>query len=236
MFRRILKRRFVFCLVYLCIIGGAVAAYASRTRPISGASLTLPSSAKAPNPSRPSSTQSPAPPSIVSFQPTSGIPGNRIVITGMNFGRTGGENQVFFGDASAQVIAANSGLIVVSVPEAVDSPIRVQTSGGSVTTSQPFTYLPSITVTPRGVSVTVTQTFQFQALPRNFTSQPSIEWLVDGVVGGNPTVGTISTEGLYTPPPALNDCVRVHTVTARVPGQSAIFGTAQVRISVPFMS
>src|SRR5713101_136762 len=53
----------------------------------------------------------------------------------------------------------------------------------------------------RAAVVAVTQPVQFKA---TVTGDPtnSVTFSVDGVAGGNAAVGTISTEGLYTPPAA----------------------------------
>ncbi len=77
----------------------------------------------------------------------------------------------------------------------------------------------AITVSPAMTSVaTSTQTQQFTA------SVNGVTWSVDNIVGGNSTVGTISTNGLYTPPAKAG----VHTVTATVGGSS---GTAHVAVT-----
>jgi hypothetical protein len=53
----------------------------------------------------------------------------------------------------------------------------------------------TVTVSPAVSGVTIsTQTQQFTA------SQPNVTWSVNGVAGGNSSVGTISSTGLYTPP------------------------------------
>jgi len=53
----------------------------------------------------------------------------------------------------------------------------------------------SVTVSPKHAAVVVsTQKQQFTCSDANVT------WSVDGVPGGNATVGTISASGLYTPP------------------------------------
>ena len=57
----------------------------------------------------------------------------------------------------------------------------------------------AITVTPGQASITPLQTMQFTATI-NGTKSSNVTWAVDGVTGGNSTVGTISTGGLYTPP------------------------------------
>ena len=65
-------------------------------------------------------------------------------------------------------------------------------------------------ISPRVVALTFTRTQQFTP------SSGTVSWTVDGVAGGNTTVGTITTDGLYTPPAVLG----THTITGTVVGQS----------------
>ncbi len=68
----------------------------------------------------------------------------------------------------------------------------------------------AVNVSPlRAAVVAVTQRVQFKATASGDPTN-SVTWSVDGVAGGNAAVGTISTEGLYTPPAAAG----VHTVQA----------------------
>ena len=55
-----------------------------------------------------------------------------------------------------------------------------------------------MTVSPGQGSITPIQTQQFSAAVNGVTST-NVTWSVDGVQGGNSTVGTISSLGLYTP-------------------------------------
>jgi Abnormal spindle-like microcephaly-assoc'd, ASPM-SPD-2-Hydin/PQQ-like domain len=55
-----------------------------------------------------------------------------------------------------------------------------------------------INIDPEHASITPSQTQQFTATVTGITN-PTISWAVDGVAGGNSTVGTISISGLYTP-------------------------------------
>jgi hypothetical protein len=57
----------------------------------------------------------------------------------------------------------------------------------------------AVSVNPGRGSITPIQTEQFSATVNGVTST-NVTWAVDGVAGGNSTVGTISTSGLYTPP------------------------------------
>src|SRR4051812_22520316 len=70
---------------------------------------------------------------------------------------------------------------------------------------------PGVTVklVPRAASITFTQTQQFTPTVQG-AADASVTWTVDGVAGGNATVGTIGTNGLYTPPAAIG----THTVVA----------------------
>jgi Abnormal spindle-like microcephaly-assoc'd, ASPM-SPD-2-Hydin len=54
-------------------------------------------------------------------------------------------------------------------------------------------YPSSVSISPHVASLTPRQTLQF-------TANVSVTWTVDGMTGGNSTVGTISSAGLYRPP------------------------------------
>jgi len=68
---------------------------------------------------------------------------------------------------------------------------------------------PNVAVTPKAASITTSQTIAYTATVAGVQSN-NVTWSVDGVVGGNGTVGTISSAGVYTPPPTAGN----HTVTA----------------------
>jgi archaellum component FlaF (FlaF/FlaG flagellin family) len=67
----------------------------------------------------------------------------------------------------------------------------------------------TVAISPRQFSLTPTQTEQFQATISGVSST-NVTWAVDGITGGNSSVGTISSSGLYTPPSGAG----AHTVTA----------------------
>jgi hypothetical protein len=66
-----------------------------------------------------------------------------------------------------------------------------------------------VTISPTSAAIGVNATQQFMATVTG-NSNISVTWSVDGVTGGNSTVGTISTSGLYTAPAVFGS----HTVTA----------------------
>jgi hypothetical protein len=67
----------------------------------------------------------------------------------------------------------------------------------------------TVSVSPLAASVTFTQTQQFTATISGVTS-PDVTWAVDGVTGGNRSVGTIDSTGFYTPPAVAGS----HNITA----------------------
>ena len=69
--------------------------------------------------------------------------------------------------------------------------------------------------------LTFTRTQQFTA-----QGAASVNWSVDGVLGGNSSIGTITSAGLYTPPASVG----THTVTATTSDQSQS-GSATVYVT-----
>jgi len=64
-------------------------------------------------------------------------------------------------------------------------------------------------IDPEQSSLTPSETQQFTAIINGVTST-NVTWAVDGVLGGNSTVGTISTSGLYSP----STMAAMHTILA----------------------
>ena len=83
-----------------------------------------------------------------------------------------------------------------------------------------------VTVHPAKASLTLSEPQQYTATVVNTTNH-SVIWSVDGVRGGNATVGTISTSGLYHPPGTRS----THTITARSAVQSSAVGSAKVWVT-----
>jgi hypothetical protein len=83
-----------------------------------------------------------------------------------------------------------------------------------------------VTVHPAKASLTLTEPQQYTATVVNTTNH-SVIWFVDGIQGGNSTVGTISTSGLYHPPAKRS----FHTIKASSVAQPTATGSAQVWIT-----
>jgi hypothetical protein len=84
----------------------------------------------------------------------------------------------------------------------------------------------TVTILPRRAPLTLKQKQQFTAAVSGSTNT-GIAWLVDGIVGGSSTVGTISTSGLYTPPSTPG----THTVTARSKANASVSAGATVWVT-----
>jgi hypothetical protein len=83
-----------------------------------------------------------------------------------------------------------------------------------------------VTVSPLSVSIAQGAQQQFAATV-TFNANPNVTWTVDGIAGGNVTVGTIDSTGLYTSPNATG----THTITATSVGDPTASGDATVSVS-----
>jgi hypothetical protein len=82
----------------------------------------------------------------------------------------------------------------------------------------------SVTVSPKVAAVTLSQTQQFSAI---VPGGGAAAWSIDGVAGGNSSVGIISSNGLYTPGTAAG----VHTAVATSMANSSESGSAMVAVT-----
>jgi hypothetical protein len=91
--------------------------------------------------------------------------------------------------------------------------------------------LPVVTVSPTSASVQAGSPLQFTATVVSPTST-TITWSVNGIQGGNPTMGTISSSGLYTAPATVPNPATI-TVKAISSAETNPFGAALVTITAP---
>lgn len=106
--------------------------------------------------------------SITSVTPLTAKTGDQITISGANFSATADENVVTFNEVEAEIVSANSTTLVVKVPAGIlppsyneINPIVVTTGGQTVTATESFRLLPTVTdFTPKngtfGTLITVT--------------------------------------------------------------------------------
>jgi serine protease len=159
------------------------------------------------------------------------------VITGGSTVPVGGNN------SSVSVAAPNSGSEIVQVV-VTDSQGGSDTAQASLTASSASSAAPAnagsnacltpitpvlpvtVTVAPAGAALKAgvgTQTFTASVTS---TSNTSVTWLVNGIAGGNDSVGHVSTSGVYTPPasPPLPPNVSVVAVSVASPVASGFAG------------
>jgi len=139
--------------------------------------------------------------------------------------------------------AGLDGNLTCPASDVATEPILAQWSGPrtytlTVTNSLGATATISATVTPQVVvvspisttrsSVTTSQSISFTASVTG-AQDTSLEWSVDGVSGGNATVGTLSPGGLYTAPATPG----THTITARSRANPLVFQIFMVQVVLP---
>ncbi len=88
---------------------------------------------------------------------------------------------------------------------------------------------PTLTVSPATANVQEASQQQFTATVSG-TNDNAVTWQVNGVTGGNTTVGTISSTGLYTAPSVLPNPASV-TITAFITDMTTVSGSSIVTIT-----
>ncbi|HEX3377973.1 MAG TPA: hypothetical protein VHS29_13980, partial [Candidatus Acidoferrales bacterium] len=83
-----------------------------------------------------------------------------------------------------------------------------------------------LTLSPKLVSITTSQTIQFNVLTTGVNNTDVI-WAVDGVANGSLTVGTISSSGDYSPSLAAGP----HLITAILKANSGAIGSATIEVT-----
>jgi hypothetical protein len=97
---------------------------------------------------------------------------------------------------------------------------------GGKSTSTPTPPEVSVTLNHSSVSLPVGGQAQFTATVQG-TSNPAVTWSVDSVTGGNSTVGTIASAGLYTAPSQAGS----HTVMATCVADTTKNATSAITVT-----
>ncbi len=82
----------------------------------------------------------------------------------------------------------------------------------------------AVALTPRNASLTLSQSQQFTA---STLAGSTINWSVDSIAGGNASVGSISSTGVYVPPSSPG----THSITATNASDPTSFATATVAVT-----
>lgn len=163
-------------------------------------------------------------PQFVSFAPQSGLIGDTVTFTGANFGSI---TSIKFNGTASTTVSGTMTQLTATVPvNASTGPITVTLSNGTFTTSA-FTVL-AIQLTPSQVSLLPNATQQFTAVVPSQINNNSVTWSVNDIVGGNSSVGTISTTGLYVAPSITT--LQTFTVKATSVARPTLFAQARVTV------
>jgi chitodextrinase len=106
----------------------------------------------------------------------------------------------------------------------VDASTPPQVSALSAALSVPTAGGVSFALSPRSAALTLSQSQQFS---NNAPLGTVLSWSVDGVAGGNSSIGTISSSGLYTPPAVAG----THSVTASSLGNAVYTASAAIAVT-----
>lgn len=138
----------------------------------------------------------------------------------------GGNSQVGTISTSGLYTAPATTTILQVTVTAVAAANTAVTASAAVTVN-PVTTPPPITVTvsPTSATLGAGMSQQFTATVTG-TNNTGVTWSVDGINGGNTTVGTVSSNGLYTAPSSAGS----HTVTATSVADTSKSGSAGVTV------
>jgi len=127
------------------------------------------------------------------------------------------------GNASAGTITA-SGLYRAPNTPGTHTIVATSAADPTASASATVTVQAAITINPQTAGIVTGTTLQFAAqLPSQ--SSAAVTWSVDGIAGGNSSIGTINPTGLYTSPSQIGS----HTVSASINSPKA---TASANITV----
>ena len=126
---------------------------------------------------------------------------------------------------TAPTTIPGSGAITITAVPTADT---TKSASATITIANP------ISVSPKNALVAVNATQQFTALV-TFSTNTAVTWQVNGVAGGNTTVGTIGTGGLYTAPSSLPSDPSV-TITAISQADNSKTATANIQITPPTLA
>jgi IPT/TIG domain len=168
-------------------------------------------------------------PNISGVSPASAMVGAPVTISGSNFGSSQGSSTVTFNGQPAGLANTWSPTsITVNVPQGALTGNLVVTVAGVPSNPVNFTVNSlTVTITPVRSGIEISQTQQFTGTVLYDPQNLGVNWYVDSIFGGNTTVGTISSSGLFSPGTQIG----VHTVTAVSMSNSSVSATASIAIT-----
>ena len=172
-------------------------------------------------------------PGIEAFDPPQAAHGTEVVIFGSGFSAGDpGAHEVTLGDVLLEVVATTESTLTVVLPQDASSGfVRVMTAAGEATADEILVVAPAVRLYPLDAAVRVGATLAFE-VGFNSVAHREIVWLVDGIEGGDATVGEIDTEGVYSAPSSIPPAGGV-TVSVRLASDATIHDEQHVDILAP---
>jgi YD repeat-containing protein len=167
--------------------------------------------------------------------PNRGMVGATVTVFGKGFSATPSQNAVAFNSTSATVTEAEPNRLVTTVPVgATTGSITVTAPLGNATSPSAFTVISvtgPLTLAPATALVLPNRTQQFAAT-LNGSATSDVTWTVNGIPGGDATIGTISSGGLFTAP-ATQVLATTVTIAATHIDDATLTALATATVIVP---
>ena len=169
---------------------------------------------------------------LIAFFPHEG--GARDEVTFVGAGFNAGVTSLSFNGVAAQITSVTPSAVVAVVPDTASTgPVTIVTPRGTLITPVPFTIVTRVRVFPSAATLLPNDSIALTAIVGGAADQRVI-WAVNGINGGNNTIGTISAAGLYAAPAALPGNASLSIlVRATSVVQPALSGEAQIKVLNP---
>jgi len=169
---------------------------------------------------------------LITFTPRQGPVGTLVTVFGSGFNQ--GVTAVSFNGVMANIVSVNPVSVSALVPQgATTGPISVLTPRGTVNTTTPF-MVKGVLISPRSVTLPALDSAQF-GVSVSGAPTSAVAWSVNGINGGNATVGTITAGGFYTAPDLSGSNPVQYVVRATSVDDSELFDEATANV-IPFGS
>jgi hypothetical protein len=174
----------------------------------------------------------PAPTATISASPTTIVSGSSATLTGSCTNATSATASASPADSNWSGTVAMSGSAKVSPTATTKYTLTCNGNGVSASADATVTVTApvpvSVTISPKTASAYTNGTQQFSATVSG-SSNTAVTWSVNNVTGGNATIGTVNSSGLYTAPATVPNPATV-TVTATSVADTKQFDSAAISI------
>lgn len=165
---------------------------------------------------------------VLSFSPQVGTIGDQITFVGVGLDTA---SSVSFNGTPAQIVSATPSSLVALVPDGASTGL-ITLSGvrGTSTTATAFNVVARVVISPSLAEILPGESVGFLATVVG-TSDQRVSWTVNGIAGGNSSIGTIDANGFYQSP-NINTGLTV-TIAATSQADTAVTAQAAVRLLNP---